>query len=80
LNGCLKRAPDGKQAIALSVVLLFAAPVWVFMAVLRVVVENHFFFPKIFPDYPRSQRWIPMLLPTRRSMATCLSALKVREA
>ena len=63
-----------------STVLLYAVPAWVFMAVMRVVVEDRFFFPKMFPDYPQYQQQTPMLIPTRSSIATCLRTLKAREA
>jgi len=76
----MKRVPGGKQAIAFSVALLYAVPIRVSMGVLHVAVQGRFFYPKVFPDYPRSQRWIPMPLPLRRSMATCLNTLKAREA
>jgi len=76
----MKRILGGKQAIAFSVVLLYAVPIRVVMGVLHVAVQDRFFFPKVFPDYPRYQRWTPMLIPTKRSMAACLRTLKAREA
>jgi len=76
----MKRVPGCKQVIAFSVVLLYAVSIRVSMGVIHVAVQDRFFYPKVFSDYPRSQRWIPMLLPARRSMATCLKTLKAREA
>ena len=63
-----------------SIVLLYAVPIWVFMAVLHVVVQDRFFFPKVFSGYPHYQGQTPMLIPTRRSIAACLRTSKAREA
>ena len=53
--------------------ILLAAPIWLLMDVLHVWTQDRFFFPRMFPDYPRYQRETPMLIPNRTSIARCLT-------
>jgi hypothetical protein len=55
--------------------ILLAAPIWLLMDVLYVWLQDRFFFPRMFPDYPRYQRETPMLIPNRTSIARCLTTL-----
>lgn len=63
-----------------STVLLICTPVWVFMDVIHVLVQDRFFFPRMFPDYHRYRGQTPMLIPTRESIGACLKTLRTREA
>jgi len=63
-----------------STVLLFCAPVWIAMDIVHVVMEDVYFFPRMFPDYPQYKQQTPMLIPTRRSIAACLKTLRAKEA
>ena len=53
--------------------VLLAAPIWLLMDVLHVWTQDRFFFPRMFPAYPRYQRETPMLIPNRTSIARCLT-------
>ena len=65
--------------ITRSITLLVAAPVWLLMDVLYVVIQERFFFDKMFPEYEEYRRRTPMIIPTRRSISNCLKTLKRRE-
>ena len=65
--------------ITRSVTLLVAAPVWLLMDVLYVVIEERFFLQRMFPAYEQYRRQTPMLIPTRRSIVDCYKTLKRRE-
>ena len=59
-----------------SKVLLIATPVWVMMGIIRVVIQDRYFFPHMFPHYPRYKEQTPMLIPTRGSIAACIKTFK----
>ncbi|MBI4310887.1 MAG: hypothetical protein HY681_03805 [Chloroflexi bacterium] len=61
-----------------STALLIAAPLWVFLDVLHVVVQDRVFFPKMFSDYPQYQRTTPMLIPTLQSIEACVKTVRRR--
>jgi len=65
--------------ITRSVTLLVAAPVWLLMDVLYVVIQERFFLQRIFPTYEQYRHQTPMLIPTRRSIVDCSKTLKRRE-
>jgi hypothetical protein len=50
------------------------------MDILYVVIQERYFLPQMFPDYPEYKRQTPMLIPNRRSIAACLKTLKLKEA
>jgi len=58
-----------------SITLLVAAPVWVVMDVIYVVVQDRFFFDRMFTDYGRYRQDVPMLVPTVKSLRNCLRTL-----
>lgn len=62
-----------------STTLLVAAPVWTLMNILYVVIQERFFFEKMFPGYREYRRQTPMLIPTRQSISRCLKTLKPKE-
>jgi len=53
--------------------MLFAAPIWFLMDVLYVWLQDRFFFPRMFLDYPRYQHETPMLIPNRTSLSRCFT-------
>lgn len=58
--------------VSKSKLLLLAAPLWLSLDVLWVILQERFSFAKIFPDYESYKRETPMLLPTRKSIAACI--------
>jgi protein-S-isoprenylcysteine O-methyltransferase Ste14 len=54
-----------------SVVLLIAAPVWVLLDIVYVILEDKIFFVKMFPGYMQYKQQTPMLIPTRKSILAC---------
>ncbi|MGD2178163.1 MAG: methyltransferase [Anaerolineae bacterium] len=57
--------------VSRSRLLLVAAPVWLLMDVLYVLVQDRFFFGRMFPGYAQYRAETPMLIPTRRSVVRC---------
>jgi protein-S-isoprenylcysteine O-methyltransferase Ste14 len=58
--------------ISRSKLLLVAVPVWLFMDVLYVWIQERFYFTKMFPGYEQYKRETPMLIPTVESIAKCI--------
>jgi protein-S-isoprenylcysteine O-methyltransferase Ste14 len=58
--------------------LLYAAPIWVFICLLHVVIQDRLLFPRMFAQYPDYKRETPMLIPNKSSIAACLRTLKAR--
>lgn len=56
--------------ISSSQLLLIALPIWVFMDVLYVIIQDKFYFPHMFPGYEEYKKETPMLIPTRKSLAS----------
>ncbi len=55
-----------------SIGLARAIPVWVGLDILYVLVQDRFFFPRMFgEDYRAYQRSVPMLVPTAHSIREC---------
>lgn len=54
-----------------SAALLVAAPVWLGLDILYVWLQDRYFFPQQFPDYPDYRKLTPMLLPTPASVRRC---------
>jgi len=54
--------------ISRSVLLLIAAPIFIALDVLLVVVQDRLFFVRMFDGYGKYQRETPMLLPNKRSV------------
>lgn len=61
-----------------SITLLVAAPIWLLLDIVYVVVQERFFFDTMFPGYRDYRRQTPMLLPTRKSIARSLRTLGLR--
>lgn len=59
-----------------SRLLLLAAPIWIGLDTLYVVLQERLFFPRMFgADYGAYQRAVPMLLPNARSMRRCAQTM-----
>jgi protein-S-isoprenylcysteine O-methyltransferase Ste14 len=69
--------------LAVSIVLvsksrpaLVAAPLFILLDVLVVVIQDRIFFPRMFPGYDAYRRQTPMLLPNRNSLRAFADSLK----
>jgi protein-S-isoprenylcysteine O-methyltransferase Ste14 len=61
-----------------SVVVLIAAPVWVALDIIYAIVQEKFFFIKMFPEYRQYQQETPMLVPSAKSIIACIRTLRGR--
>ncbi len=55
---------------------LAAAPVWLLFDTLLVVIQDRFFFGRMFKGYDDYRRTTPMLVPNRKSLSAFLSQLR----
>jgi len=62
--------------ISKSYIMLIAAPIFVFLNTALVIVQDKYFFPKMFTGYDEYQQETPMLVPNRRSTRAFISSLK----
>ena len=62
--------------VSRSTLLLIAAPIWILLDILLVVVQDKFFFSRMFDGYDAYRRETPMLLPNRRSINAFINSLK----
>lgn len=62
--------------ISQSKLLLIASPIWLAMDILHVVIQDKFFFGKMFAGYEDYRRETPFLIPNRRSINACLRTLR----
>jgi len=62
--------------ISKSILLLIAAPIWVLLNILLVVIQDKFIFGRMFDEYDDYRQKTPMLMPNRRSAMACLHSLK----
>lgn len=60
--------------------MLIAAPVWFFMDVLYVTVQDKFLFGKMFHGYEDYRQETPMLVPSRKSIGACFRTLRLSKA
>ena len=51
-----------------SNLLLIAIPLWIVLNILLVIIQDRFFFGRMFPGYRDYRRQTPMLIPTRKSI------------
>ncbi len=64
--------------ISRSRLLLIALPIWVFMDVLYVFIQEKFYFPRMFAGYEEYKKEAPMLIPTRKSFVRFLASFGKR--
>lgn len=62
--------------VSSSKLMLIAAPIFSGINILLVVLEDKYFFPKMFEGYSDYQRETPMLVPNRQSVKTFIDSLK----
>ncbi len=66
--------------VSRSSLMLIAAPIWIVLDILLVVIQDRFFFGKMFPGYKKYRQETPMLLPNRKSVVTFISCLRQAKA
>jgi len=59
-----------------SSLMLIASPIWILLDILLVVIQDKFFFGKMFAGYDTYRRETPMLVPNRRSISAFINSLK----
>ena len=62
--------------ISHSHLMLTAAPIFVILNTALVIVQDKYFFPKMFKGYNQYQQETPMLVPNRRSVIAFINSLK----
>ena len=62
--------------ISQSTAMLTAAPVFILLDVILVIVQDIFFFGKMFTGYDAYRKETPMLLPNRKSVQAFIASLK----
>jgi len=66
--------------VSKSSLLLIAAPIFILLDVVLVIVQDKFFFVRMFDGYKSYQRETPMLVPNRRSVNAFMNSLKQSRA
>lgn len=56
--------------------LLIAGPIYILLDVVLVMIQDKFFFPKMFAGYDIYQQETPMLVPNRRSINVFIKSLR----
>jgi protein-S-isoprenylcysteine O-methyltransferase Ste14 len=56
--------------------MLIAAPIWLFLDIVLVAVQDRYFFGRMFAGYDNYRRQTPMLIPNRRSLSAFINSLK----
>jgi protein-S-isoprenylcysteine O-methyltransferase Ste14 len=59
-----------------SSLMLIASPIWILLDILLVVVQDKFFFGRMFAGYDTYRRETPMFVPNRRSISAFIDSLK----
>lgn len=62
--------------VSKSQLMLVTAPLFVLLDTAAVIVEDRFFFPRMFAGYDEYRRRTPMLIPTRKSISAFLAWLR----
>ena len=64
--------------VSKSSLLLIASPIFILLNILLVVIQDKFFFGRMFAEYDRYRKKTPMLIPNRKSINACVRTLKTR--
>ncbi len=64
--------------VSRSSLLLIASPILILLNILLAVVQDKFFFDRIFTGYDQYRKETPMLLPNRKSISTCIRTIKTK--
>lgn len=62
--------------VSRSSLLLIAVPIWILLNIPLVIIQDKFFFGKMFQGYNSYRRETPMLVPNRRSINAFMNSLK----
>jgi protein-S-isoprenylcysteine O-methyltransferase Ste14 len=62
--------------VSRSALLLAATPIWIVLDIALVIVQDRFFFGRMFPGYSNYRRTTPMLLPNRSSFGSFMRGLR----
>ena len=62
--------------VSKSSLLLIAAPIFILLDIVLVIVQDKFFFSRMFDDYASYRRETPMLVPNRQSINAFINSLK----
>ena len=62
--------------ISQSKLLLIASPIWLAADILHVVIQDKFFFGRMFAGYEEYRRETPILIPSWRSISACLRTFR----
>ncbi len=62
--------------VSKSSLLLIAVPIWILLDIALVIVQDKFFFSKMFDGYDRYRQETPMLVPNRQSINVFINSLK----
>jgi len=66
--------------VSKSSLLLIAAPIWILLDIVLVVIQDKFVFGRMFDGYDAYRRETPMLVPNRRSINAFINFLKQAKA
>ena len=66
--------------VSSSRLMFIAAPIWILLDILLVVIQDKFFFGRMFEGYDAYRRETPMLVPNRRSIGAFIRYLKQARA
>ena len=58
-----------------SKLMLIASPIWILLDILLVVIQDKFFFGRMFEEYDAYRRETPMLVPNRKSVNAFIKGL-----
>ncbi len=62
--------------VSRSSLLLIAVPIWILLNIPLVVIQDKYFFGKMFQGYDSYRQKTPMLMPNRRSINAFMNSLK----
>ncbi len=62
--------------VSKSSLLLIASPIFILLNILLAVIQDKFFFGKMFTGYDRYRKETPMLVPNRKSISACVRTIK----
>jgi len=61
--------------ISRSQILLLAAPIWIAMDILYILIQDRLYFPRMFPGYEQYRKETPLLIPTKKSLGRFLTTM-----
>jgi len=64
--------------VSRSRLLLIASPIFIVLDILLVVIQDRFFFGRMFAGYDRYRQETPKLLPNRKSISACIRTLNLK--